>query len=316
MQIGIVEKENFSIVAIKELQKHDEVEIYKLANNENDNLMEFIKNKEIIFVRLKYYFSKEILKHAKSLQYICSPTTGLNHIDLDYCKTNNIKVISLKGEVEFLKDIRATSEHTLSLILSLIRNHSLIIKNKNLILDRNNFLGHEIYNNKLGIIGFGRIGLLLSKYLNAMGAEIYFYDKNNNIKSEYEAKKLKSIDEVINKCDIICLCASYDNNEYIINSNHIISMKDKFFVNTSRGELVDEEFLIKKIKENHFKGVAIDVIKDESKNTNNLKKIIEIDHPNINFIYTPHVAGATLSSINRTELFIVDKLKNILNYGI
>ena len=313
MQIGIVEKENFSRVAIEELQKQGEVEIYNLDNN---NLKEFIKNKKVIFVRLKYYFSKEILKHAKSLQYICSPTTGLNHIDLDYCKKNDIKVISLKGETEFLKDIRATSEHTLSLILSLIRNHSLIIQNKNLNLDRNNFLGHEIYNNKIGIIGFGRIGLLLSKYLNAMGAEVFFYDKNNNIKPEYKAKKLKSIDEVINKCDIICLCASYDNNEYVINTNHIISMKDKFFVNTSRGELVDEEFLIKKIKENYFKGVAIDVIKDESKNTNNLKKIIKIDNSTINFIYTPHVGGATLSSLNRTELFIVEKLKNILNYGI
>ena len=98
---------------------------------------------------------------------------------------------------------------------------------------------------------------------------------------------------MISKCNVISLCASYELTSLkFFNKAYIDLLKDKFFVNTSRGELIDEKYLLKKVNENFFKGIAIDVIKDESKNKNNLDEFLNVDK-SINFIITPHIAGAT-----------------------
>ncbi len=94
---------------------------------------------------------------------------------------------------------------------------------------------------------------------------------------------------------------------FLLNLKFIDLLKDKYFINTSRGELLNENYLIKKIEENHFKGIALDVISNETQKKNNLDKFISL-RKNRNFILTPHIAGLTYESIHKTEEFIVRKL--------
>ena len=304
MQIGIVEPSDFSLEAIQSLKKIGDVLMYRKGK-----ITDFLINKEIIFIRLNYFFGKDLLKNATKLKYICTPTTGLNHLDLNFLEKKNIKVISLKNESHFLSDIRATPEHTIGLILSLLRNYK-----KSFISEEDNFKremykGEELYDSKVGIIGIGRIGSILSKYLNAFDCKIYFFDIDKSIIANQNVIKCDSMDELIERCSIICLTASYQNN-VIIKSGEIDKMKNKYLINTSRGELIDENYLIKKIEESHFKGVAIDVISNESKQNNNLKKFLKIKDQNL--IITPHIGGATYTSMQRTEEFIVKKLKKLI----
>lgn len=304
MQIGIIEPQDFSLRALTLLSDLGNVSKFESGKIEN-----FLVDKEIIFVRLNYYFDTHILSNARNLKYICTPTTGLNHLDLDYLRKKNIKVISLKGEFDFLSDIRATSEHTFGLILSLLRNYKNAISTSKENFSRDLYKGDEIFNNSIGIIGFGRIGKLLAKYIEAFNGNCFFYDTDSSIKEIYGAKKLNSVEELILKCNVITLCASYEvTSNKFFNKAYIDLLKDKFFINTSRGELINEKYLLKKVKENFFKGIAIDVIQDESKENNNLDEFLNIDK-SINFIITPHIAGATYTSMKRTEEFIVGKLK-------
>ena len=83
-------------------------------------------------------------------------------------------------------------------------------------------------------------------------------------------------------------------------------MEGKFFVNTARGELIDEEYLLKKINDGIFKGIALDVISNET-SQNNLNEFLELSEKN-NLIVTPHIAGATYESMWKTEGFIYKKL--------
>ena len=85
-------------------------------------------------------------------------------------------------------------------------------------------------------------------------------------------------------------------------------MKNKYLINTSRGELIDEAYLLKKVSGNHFKGVAIDVISNENNLSNNNLKVIEKLITKSNFIYTPHISGATLNSLSKVETYITKKL--------
>ena len=304
MQIGILEPNHFSKKAVKILNNIGNVSFF----NNNEKIDDYISNKNVIFTRLNYFIGKNILKKAKTLQFVCSPTTGLNHIDIEYIMSKNVKIISLKGEDKFLNNIRATSEHAFGLIISLLRNYKDGFITSAEQFDREKLKGNEIYGNNVGIIGFGRIGRILSEYLEVFGANSFYYDIKPEKKRHGKIKKCDSIEYLIKNCNIILLCASYKKiNHGFFNRKYIDLLENKYFVNVSRGELVDEEYLLDRIQEKiFFKGVALDVIENESK-SNRLDRIIELTK-NSNFILTPHMGGATYESMSKTEQFIANKL--------
>lgn len=296
--IGILEGHLFSEKVLANMKENNKVKIY-----DGSNLDSFLVDVDVLFVRLYYNLNKEFLIKAPKLKYICSPTTGLNHIDSDYCKSKGIDVISLKGEVSFLEKIVATPEHTFGLILALLRNYKAAFDCNTKKWNRDTLRGHEISNKKIGIIGFGRVGRKLFEYLECFGAITYAYDKNE-IPITKNLIVCKSMEELLKLSEVIVLCANYAG-EQIVNSNSLAAMKDKYFINTARGELVDEISLIELLNVNHFAGVALDVITNEASN-NNMKIIQSIKHPNL--IITPHIAGATFQSMEKTEVFIYNKL--------
>ncbi len=302
-KIGICESEDFSIQAIDILKEIGDVSFFS-----GEDLSAFVEDKNVIFVRLKYYIDEQLIVRAKNLQYICSPTTGLNHINI---LDDKIKIVSLKGESEFLNTIRATPEHVFGLSLSLFRNYSHAFMNsKNKTFDRNIYKGYELYNNSIGIIGLGRVGSIISQYFSAFGAKVYYYDTEK--RESKVAFLCKTLDEVIDKSQLIILCVNYTpENEKMINESHFKRMQGKYFINAARGELVNEDELIKYIKKDWFKGVAIDVFSDETKKSRFLEEVLPLcDKSNI--IITPHIGGATYSSMERTEVFIANKLLKLM----
>uniref|UniRef100_UPI00404746E8 NAD(P)-dependent oxidoreductase n=1 Tax=Aliarcobacter sp. TaxID=2321116 RepID=UPI00404746E8 len=304
MQIGILEPKDFSKKAVEMLSSIGEVSLF-----DGKDLDVFMAKKEVLFIRLAHLIGNDFLEKAKNLKYICTPTTGLNHIDLEECKKRQIEIVSLKGEYEFLSTIRATPEHTFGLVLSLLRNYKeAFLSVNNTEWNREKYKGFELYENNIGIIGFGRVGKILAKYFEAFGAKVYFYDIDDSIQEIHGAIKLSNIEEVVNQSNIVILSASYtESNHQFFDKKYIDLLENKYFINTARGELIDEEYLITKLKESFFKGVAMDVIQNEQSN-NNLDKLLKLTKSN-NLIVTPHIAGATYSSMYRTEEFIVDKLK-------
>lgn len=301
MQIGIFESKDFSTVVIEKLSCMGEVSFF-----DGRDIKSFVKNKEVLFIRLKYFIGKDILDHATKLKYICTPTTGLNHIDLKECEDRGIKIISLKGEYDFLSTIRATPEHTFGLVLSLLRNYKRAFLNQeNNEWNRELYKGSELYGKNIGIIGLGRVGKILAKYFSVFDANVYFYDIDTTIQSD-TAKREKNIESLIVKSNIVILSASYSiENEKFFDKKYIDLLEGKFFVNTARGELIDEEYLLKKIND-IFKGIALDVISNET-SQNNLNEFLELSEKN-NLIVTPHIAGATYESMWKTEGFIYKKL--------
>ena len=303
MQIGILESKDFSKEVIEKLSSLGEVSLF-----DEKDIYSFIANKEILFIRLKYFIGKEILDHTSKLKYICTPTTGLNHIDLEECEKRDIKIVSLKGEYDFLSTIRATPEHTIGLVLSLLRNYKdAFLSDNNPHWDREKHKGFELYENSVGIIGFGRVGKILSKYFDAFGAKVYFYDINQSIKGVNHSIKLNSIKDLIEKSNIVILAASYsDENFEFFDKEYIDLLENKYFINTARGELVEEQYLLQKVAQYYFKGVALDVMQNEQSN-HDLNNLVNLTNKK-NFILTPHIAGATYSSMCRTEEFIVRKM--------
>jgi D-3-phosphoglycerate dehydrogenase len=303
--IGILEPSHFSAAAILELRKTGKVRLY-----DGGDMRKFFKDVRAVFVRLNYQIDATILDMAKDIEYICTPTTGLNHIDLKYCRERGIRILSLKGETSFLKTIRATPEHTLGLIISLYRNYATAFLNPaNNEWNREKHKGYEIYNSRIGIIGLGRVGNILSGYLLRMGASVGYYDISSK-KASSALEKHSSISTLIKKSDTVVLCSSYTpETGSIVNRKEIDLLAGKYFINTARAELTDEQYLVNAAAKGSFRGIAIDVITEEQTTQKFLDKWLALTQRH-NVIVTPHIGGATYTSMQRTEEFIVAKLKS------
>ena len=307
-----LEPKNYSNEAKIFLEKFFEIHNGPLVR---DQLKIEIDKYQALIVRLNHKIDREIIDCANNLQVIATATTGLNHIDIDYAQYKKIKIISLRDEVEFLNNIYATPEHTWALILSLLRNipnafNSVKENNWN----RDEFKGRELNGRSIGIIGFGRVGKIIAKYAQAFNMNILVYTKEDYIELQ-GVNYLDDMKELLKDSDIVTLHLplTSETKNFFSTKEFNYMKKDSFFINTSRGEIVNEEALIKSIKNNKISGAALDVIDSENDIFNKKSKIIEFAKLDSRLIITPHIAGATFESMEKIEIFIANKLANYFN---
>ena len=259
----------------------------------------------------EYFIDKNILKEANLLEVISTPSTGITHIDTNYCKRKNIKVKSITVSKKF-ENIKASSEFTF--LLCLLGFKDLLnaideVKSGNWRNIEDRIRGNEVFGKKVGIFGYGRIGKNLHKYFSSMNAKVSFFD----LKRKHDRTKKK---QILNNSDIIVMCISYLKKYYnFVNDSFFSQMKkNSIFVNTSRGEIVNENSLIKFLKNKRIKYAILDVVKGEQKLRKNNNILIEYSKNNKNLIITPHMAGLTYESEEKAFLISVDNIKkNFLN---
>tara|TARA_B100000214_G_scaffold370180_1_gene344417 strand:+ start:224 stop:1942 length:1719 start_codon:yes stop_codon:yes gene_type:complete len=259
----------------------------------------------------EYFIDRKILSNTNFLEIIATPSTGTTHIDLDYCKKRKIKVLPITVSKKFEK-IKASSEFTFLLCLLGFKN--LIgainqVRAGNWRNIENKIRGNEVIGKKVGIIGFGRIGKNLFKYFSAMGAEVNYFD----IKKRKPSSKIKSKNQILKTSDLIVVCISYNKkNIDFVNKDFFSKMKkNSVFVNTSRGEVVNENALIHALKTKKLKFALIDVIKNEQYLKTKKNKLIEYAKKCNNLLISPHMAGLTEESEKKAFLISVE---NIIKY--
>ena len=305
--IGILEPDGFSGLAREQLATMGRVSDY-----DGGDLAAFLADKQALFVRLKYMIDAPLLDSAKALRVLCSPTTGLTHVDLKELKRRGIVCLSLKGETEFLEGIRATPEHTIGLILALLRNYrTAFLDESNDHWDRDRCRGVELAGSSVGLIGFGRVGRRVASFLDAFAAQVRWYDPNV-VDYRGKAERVGMIRELIAASQIVVLAASYEpGSPPILDRKLIAGLDGKYLINIARGELVDEPALIDAIESERLAGCAVDVTADELAGVSRRRWLALTRFPNV--IVTPHIAGATYSSMRATEEFLARKLVDALS---
>ncbi len=167
----------------------------------------------------KIYFSEKLLSKAKMLEYICTASTGTNHIDLNYCKNNKIKIISLKKEKKIIQKISSTAEHALTLIFAGLRNLYPAVKSvEKKKWDYRPFIGKQSNYLNFGIIGYGRLGMMVVKFLKPLAKNIFVYERNFKIKIKKNDKiKQVSLNFLLRNSDVISIHIHADekNKEFI-----------------------------------------------------------------------------------------------------
>ena len=264
---------------------------------------------DVLFVRLGHRIDAELLKRALQLKFIVSPTTGVNHIDCDAANTIGVKLITLQGEEQLLAEIFSTAELTWGLLLSLSRRigaaHNSVM---NGLWDRDQFRGSDLRRKTIGIIGLGRLGKMVATYAQAFGMHTCYFDPL--VESESH-DKYHSLESLCATADVVTLHVnSTAQNNRLFNEACFHAMKPSaLFINTSRGELVDETALYNALCEERIAGAAIDVLCEENDPQNMSSRLLKryAEHHK-NLIITPHIGGATRDSMQRTEMHLVKKL--------
>jgi D-3-phosphoglycerate dehydrogenase len=306
-RIGILEGRDFSAAARAELERMGSVIVY-----DGVGLARFLSDLEVLFIRLAHRIDAEFLAMAARLEVLVSPTTGLTHIDLDTVRSRGVSVLSLRGERDFLRTVTATPEHALGLIIALLRNYAhAFLRPQHAAWDRDAVRGHDLAGRTVGIVGFGRVGQLLGRALTQLGARVSFTDPCVQLEVS-GCLRCSDVTSLVAGSDVVVLAASHRNGEPpIVDARLIDAMGGKYFVNIARGELVDEEHLLSRIATGHFAGVALDVLCNEAGDMDRLARFVE-QVPHRNLILTPHIGGATFESSARTELYMVQRLREHL----
>jgi D-3-phosphoglycerate dehydrogenase / 2-oxoglutarate reductase len=308
VNILIAESEAFSPAAADVLRGLGPV---TLADLDREGLLRAVPDADVLWVRLRHRIDAEVMAAAPRLRAIVSPTTGLNHIDLDEAARRGIGVISLRGEVEFLKDVRATAEHTIGLMLALLRGLPAAAAHvREGGWDRGLFRGRELYGRTVGVVGYGRLGRLVTRYLTAFGSRVVVSDPRTDPGELEPGATLVDLDELLPEAQIVTLHASLSpDTEGLLSRPRIEAMRNgAWLVNSARGELVDEAALLDALRSGRLAGAALDVLSSERQEGMADHPLVAYARRHDNLIITPHIGGFTAESLDKTERFMAEAL--------
>ncbi len=261
-----------------------------------------------------FTIDKKVLKQFQSLEIIITPSTGTNHINLEECKNEKVLVKGLLDNIKTLSSIRASSEFTFLMILNGLRRIDLAIdevKNHRWRQNEDLMRGNELIGKKVGIIGLGRNGTNVAKWCISFDAIVSYYDPYIN---NHDYTKVEDLSLLFESSDIIVICCTLDKSTYHLIEKNLLSRtkKNALIVNSSRGELINEDDLADILNSRQDIKVSLDVLSNEvtaSQFSSSLMKFIM----NGRIIVTPHVAGATYESQNKAAMGAFEMLKEYID---
>ena len=270
-----------------------------------DQIKEKISNFDIVIVRSRTKITKEMIDRATQCKIIARVGVGLDNIDVDAAKAKGIRVINaVEGAMN------AVAELVLGLMLSLAREIPRAdreIRNGNWL--KKELMGSELSGKYLGIVGLGNIGKRLAKLARGLNMNIIGFDVMP-IADDFarDVGLIKAdIDTLLSSADYISFHVPLtETTHHLVNSTRISTMKKTaYIINTSRGEIIDEDALYNALKEGKIAGAALDVFEKEPAVGNKLATLS-------NVVCTPHIGAQTKEAQTLAANVIGEKIIMIL----
>ncbi|MBI5123428.1 hydroxyacid dehydrogenase [Candidatus Roizmanbacteria bacterium] len=259
------------------------------------DLIKIIPNYQGLVVRSRTKVTQEVIDKGHNLKVIGRVGSGLDNIEVKEAKKRKITIVNSPGS-----NSEAVAELTLALILSLLRKLSLA--NSSMVDGlwlKKDLKGGELEGKKVGIVGYGHIGKRVAKLLMAFGAKVDYFSRT---------EKTNSLKYIFKHSDIITIHLPLTNEtKNLVNNKLFLLMKPtSFFINTSRGGVVEEKTFLKILQEKKIAGAALDVFWQEPlPPTSPWRKLS-------NVILTPHIAASTTEALKKGTKTVIDEIIKIL----
>ncbi|MFT5325752.1 MAG: D-3-phosphoglycerate dehydrogenase [Planctomycetaceae bacterium] len=302
----ILVSENITGEAMTRLRETHDVAFEPDLWQNVDRLADELQTARAIIVRNQTKVTRELIAAAPNLQIIGRAGAGLDNIDTDAASESGIVVSYTPSENSV-----SVAELVLGFMLTAVRRiPSAWLHTRSGGWNRMQFVGGELSGKTLGIVGLGRIGRLVAERARAFGMTIIAHDEFIDPTSPFVAElgaRLTSLDDLLAQADFVSLhvpltpetrnCFSHDAFQKMKSS--------AWFMNASRGEVVDEAALLQALNKKQIAGAALDVRSQEPPEDNELAKLA-------NVILTPHIGAFTNEAQERVVAAVCDDVKAVL----
>ncbi|MCL0069227.1 phosphoglycerate dehydrogenase [Dehalococcoidia bacterium] len=284
------------------LSAHAEVDIR--LGLKPEELLNIIGDYEALVVRSETRVTAEVIEAGERLQAIGRAGVGVDNIDLDVATSRGVVVVNAPES-----NILSAAEHTIALMMALARNvpqaHAHLKSGK---WERKRFMGVEVRNKKLGIIGLGRVGSEVAKRAKGMEMHPVAYDPMVSLDyARILGVELVSLERLLKESDFITVHIPLaESTRGLIGADELRLVKPAVrLINTARGGIIDEEALLEAIEEGRVAGAAIDVFTREPATQSILLKSDKI-------VVTPHLGASTLEAQAGVAVDIAEQVTDIL----
>lgn len=262
-----------------------------------DEVIKTIRNYDAIFTnpnKSKVFIGKALLDSAEKLKVICTASTGTNHIDKEIAKDKKIPIIALTEERQVISKISSTAELAFGLTLDGLRN--ITISHNNAMMgqwDYTKYIGRQMDALTIGVIGYGRLGSIYCDYCKAFGSRLMVFDPYKEV-DEKNIEQVDNISKLLGEADVIAIHVHVTEETIgMINQEHISQMKSNvLLINTSRGDIINEEDLVNFLHLNPESKVATDVLANEIQNRES-SPLLKYAMKSNQVVITQHIGGMT-----------------------
>ncbi|MDD4848784.1 MAG: NAD(P)-dependent oxidoreductase [Bacteroidales bacterium] len=272
---------------------------YYERREDSKNLIQRMHDAEIVIIS-NIKLDAKVLAACPKLKMLSVAFTGLDHIDLDYCKAHNITVINASGYATI-----AVAELAVGLMLDVYRRITALDAETRKSGIRNNFLGRELHGKTVGIIGTGAIGQETARLLQAFGCKVVAWSRTQRPSVKASGIEYVALDDLLKMCDIISLHVPFTAETFhLISAEKLALCKSSaILINTARGNVVDMNALAVALRNEKLAGAGIDVFEKEPP--------LPPDHPLLqspNCVVVPHIGYATREAFDIRIDIVIDHI--------
>ncbi|GKV54751.1 D-3-phosphoglycerate dehydrogenase [Sporosarcina sp. NCCP-2222] len=288
---------------LQPLRQNEQFDVVVDTERTASELLTLIQDFDGLIVRSQTQVTRELLEAGKRLKIIGRAGVGVDNIDLDAATENGIIVVNAPDG-----NTNSAAEHTIAMLSALARNiPQAYLSLKNGVWDRKSFVGVELKNKTLGIIGLGRIGIEVANRAKGQRMNVIAYDP---FLTEERATKLGigygTLDDVLACADFITIHTPLlKETHHLLDEKAFAKMKDGVqLINCARGGIIDEDVLYEAIVSGKVAGAALDVFETEPFVDHKLLTLPQV-------IATPHLGASTVEA---QESVAVDVSQDVLRY--
>lgn len=307
MTFNILITDPLSEEGIFPLRQADNLNIVMETNYSPAELVERIKDYDALLIRSQTTVTREVIENAPNLKIIGRAGVGVDNIDLEAATERGIIVVNAPDG-----NTNSAAEHTMAMIMALARKIPQAFNSlKQLQWDRKSFIGVELKNKTLGIVGLGRIGAEVAARAKGQRMNVIAYDP---FLTEEKATKMGitcgTLEEVLKAADFITIHTPLlKETKHLINKEAFELMKEGVqIVNCARGGIIDEDALYDAVVSKKVAGAALDVFEIEPFADHKLLTLPEI-------IATPHLAASTVEAQESVAVDVSADVVSFLNGG-
>lgn len=286
--------------AVAELKsRHDVICAY---GADEETLKRLINDREALIFRSGVQITADVMRAAPDLKLIMRAGSGIDNIDLDYVRENEIRLIRIPGP-----GAKAVAEMCFALMLGMARN---LLKADRLLRQgrwaKHELTGHLLQGKVLGIVGAGNIGSRVGRLADAWGMEVIGCVEYPTAKSAARLAKqgitLAPFATVLTRSDFVSLHVPLqESTRNLMNAQNLAQMKPgAFLVNLARGGVVDEAALYEALCSGHLAGAAMDV--HEREGEGKISPLAELE----NVILTPHIGAGAIDSQREIGQIVIE----------